>query len=202
MKSIRRRPSLLRPAGEWKKVWPLGGGSWPKTADKPPVSEFESPKLNTAGKLHSAGKQNVDIGSSSSSNNNVTPITSLQIGTIFRRQGERERYSQFKLPVEQTVSYIGIGLKFIKLVYFRYQFCTDIHRFLPSNTGTVPVPTGTEPYHTRYIRYRYPLLGISVTVFSVPVDTELIKSCSNAAMQVIAPPRLLFIHTVSKLYFV
>ncbi|MFS8022389.1 hypothetical protein Hanom_Chr16g01438891 [Helianthus anomalus] len=53
-----------------------------------------------------------------------------------------------------------------------------------------------------YIRYRYPLLRISVMVFSVTVVTELIKSCSNAAMQVIAPFRLLFIHTVSKLYFV
>lgn len=95
------------------------------------------------------------------------------------------------------VSGIGTGLKFTKPVYFRYRFCTGIHRFLPSNTGAVPVPTGTEPYHTRYIRYLYPLSGISV-----PVGTELIKSCSNAAMQVIAPFRLLFIHTVSKLYFV
>ncbi|KAJ0599014.1 hypothetical protein HanIR_Chr03g0100051 [Helianthus annuus] len=100
------------------------------------------------------------------------------------------------------VSGIGTGLKFTKPVYFRYRFCTGIHRFLPSNTCAVPVPTGTEPYHTRYIRCRYPLLGISVTVFSVPVGTELIKSCSNASMQVIAPFRLLFIHTVSKLYFV
>ncbi|KAJ0488755.1 hypothetical protein HanHA300_Chr12g0436371 [Helianthus annuus] len=83
------------------------------------------------------------------------------------------------------VSGIGIGLKFIKPVYFRYRFCTGIHRFLLSNTGAVPVPTGTEPYHTRYIRYRYSLLGISVTVFSVPVGNELIKSCSNATMQVI-----------------
>ncbi|MFS8033685.1 hypothetical protein Hanom_Chr17g01572471 [Helianthus anomalus] len=48
-------------------------------------------------------------------------------------------------------------------------------------------------YRTRYIRYRYPLLGISVTVFSVPVGTELIKSCSNVTMQVIAQFRLLFI---------
>ncbi|KAJ0480606.1 hypothetical protein HanIR_Chr13g0633631 [Helianthus annuus] len=100
------------------------------------------------------------------------------------------------------VSGIGTVLKFTKPVYFRYRFCTGIQRFLPSNTGAVPVPTGTEPYHTRYIRYRYPLLGILVTVFSVPVGTELIKSCSNASMQVIAPFRLLFIHTVSKLYFV
>ncbi|MFS7940865.1 hypothetical protein Hanom_Chr05g00469331 [Helianthus anomalus] len=100
------------------------------------------------------------------------------------------------------VSGIDTSLKFIKSVYFRYRFCTDIHRFLPSNTGAVLVPTGTEPYHARYIRYRYPLLGILVTVFSVPVGTKLIKSCSNAAMQVIAPFRLIFIHTVSKLYFV
>ncbi|KAJ0861272.1 hypothetical protein HanPSC8_Chr12g0504801 [Helianthus annuus] len=63
------------------------------------------------------------------------------------------------------VSGIGTCLRFTKLVYFRYRFCT-------------------------------------VTVFSVPVGTELIKSCSNAGMQVIAPFRLLFIHTVSKLYFV
>ncbi|MFS7931749.1 hypothetical protein Hanom_Chr04g00359641 [Helianthus anomalus] len=88
------------------------------------------------------------------------------------------------------------------MVYFRYQFNTVIHQFLPSNTGVVPVPTSTEPYRTRYIRYQYTLLGISVTVFSVPVGTELIKSCSNVTMQVIAPFRLLFIHTVSKLYFV
>ncbi|MFS8015716.1 hypothetical protein Hanom_Chr15g01359911 [Helianthus anomalus] len=65
-----------------------------------------------------------------------------------------------------------------------------------------PVPTGTEPYRTRYIRYWYPLLEISVMVFSIPVGTELINSCSNVAMQVIALFRLLFIHTVGKLYFV
>ncbi|KAJ0617822.1 hypothetical protein HanHA89_Chr02g0046161 [Helianthus annuus] len=78
-------------------------------------------------------------------------------------------------------------------VYFRCRFGTGIHRFLPSNTVVIPVLTGTEPYRTRYIRYRYPLLGISVTVFSVPVGTELIKSRSNVAMKVIAPFRLLFI---------
>ncbi|MFS7960902.1 hypothetical protein Hanom_Chr08g00708481 [Helianthus anomalus] len=71
------------------------------------------------------------------------------------------------------VSGIGTGLKFTKSEYFRYRFCTGIHRFLPSNTGAVPVPTGTESYHTRYIRYRYPLLEISVTVYSVLVGTEL-----------------------------
>ncbi|KAJ0520475.1 hypothetical protein HanIR_Chr10g0459841 [Helianthus annuus] len=100
----------------------------------------------------------------------------------------------------------GIGYRYRSQIYqigvFLYRFRTGIHRFLPSNTGAVPIPTCTEPCHTRYIRYRYPLLGISVPVFSVPVGNELIKSCSNAAMQVIAPFRLLFIHTVSKLYFV
>ncbi|MFS7901373.1 hypothetical protein Hanom_Chr00s201380g01838011 [Helianthus anomalus] len=79
---------------------------------------------------------------------------------------------------------IGTGLKFIKPVYFLYQFRTGIHWFLPSNTGSVPIATCTEPCHTRYIRYRYPLLVISVPVFSVPVGNELIKSSSNAAMQV------------------
>ncbi|MFS7927663.1 hypothetical protein Hanom_Chr04g00311761 [Helianthus anomalus] len=33
-------------------------------------------------------------------------------------------------------------------VYFRYRFGSGIHRFLPSNTGVVPVPTGTETYRT------------------------------------------------------
>ncbi|BAT02392.1 Os07g0586266, partial [Oryza sativa Japonica Group] len=37
-----------------KKVLPLGGGAAPKVADSPPVSELESPKLNTAGKRQSA----------------------------------------------------------------------------------------------------------------------------------------------------
>lgn len=30
---------------------PLGGGAWPNAADRPPVSELESPKLKMAGKL-------------------------------------------------------------------------------------------------------------------------------------------------------
>ena len=34
---------------------PLGGGACPKTAEKPPVSELESPKLKMAGKLHGFG---------------------------------------------------------------------------------------------------------------------------------------------------
>ncbi|KAJ0770547.1 hypothetical protein HanPI659440_Chr07g0258881 [Helianthus annuus] len=84
-------------------------------------------------------------------------------------------------------------------VCFPYRFGTGIHRFLPSNTGAVSVPTSIEPYRTMYILYWYPLLGISVTVFSVPVGTDLIKSCSNVAMQVIVPFRLLFIHRVSDL---
>ncbi|MFS7992783.1 hypothetical protein Hanom_Chr12g01086391 [Helianthus anomalus] len=79
------------------------------------------------------------------------------------------------------------------------------HRHLSVFTLKYRCRTSTdhiEPYRTMYIRYRYPLLGISVTVFSVPVGTELIKSCSSVAMQVIAPFRLFLIHTVSKLYFV
>ncbi|MFS7930414.1 hypothetical protein Hanom_Chr04g00344051 [Helianthus anomalus] len=79
---------------------------------------------------------------------------------------------------------IGTGLKFTKPVYFWYRFRTGVHRFLPSNTGAVPIPTCIEPCHTRYIRYQYPLLRISVPVFSVSVGNELIKSCSNATMQV------------------
>ncbi|MFS8032506.1 hypothetical protein Hanom_Chr17g01558581 [Helianthus anomalus] len=46
-----------------------------------------------------------------------------------------------------------------------------------------------------YIRYRYPLLRMSVTVVSIPV-TELIKSFINVAIQVIVPFRLLFLHTL------
>lgn len=77
-KSIRTRPSQTRPAGEWKKVSPLGGGvaGSPNIAVKAPVSELESPKLNMAGKLHS-GKDNIETGS-----NNVTYISSLLIGFI------------------------------------------------------------------------------------------------------------------------
>ncbi|MFS8026461.1 hypothetical protein Hanom_Chr16g01486991 [Helianthus anomalus] len=56
--------------------------------------------------------------------------------------------------------------------HFRYRFGTGIYRFLPSNTGT-------EPYRTGYIRYRYPLWGFSVPVLSIPNGTELIP---------IAPP--------------
>lgn len=86
MKSIKRRPSQRRPAGEWKKVSPLGGGSAasPNMAVKAPVSEFESPKLNIAGNLHS-GKLDMEIGIGIGSNNNsnVTVISSLQIVTIF-----------------------------------------------------------------------------------------------------------------------
>ncbi|MFS7934068.1 hypothetical protein Hanom_Chr05g00387161 [Helianthus anomalus] len=72
------------------------------------------------------------------------------------------------------------------------RYGTGIYWFLPSNTGTVPVRnryryptgTGTEPYHTGYLRYRYryPLLRIfGNSTFgsgtgSVPDDTELIPS--------------------------
>ncbi|MFS8003399.1 hypothetical protein Hanom_Chr13g01213551 [Helianthus anomalus] len=66
------------------------------------------------------------------------------------------------------VSGTGISIMFTKPVIFfipyRYRLLTFSisvwHRFLPSNTGTVPVPTGTEPYRASYIRYQYPLLGI------------------------------------------
>jgi len=46
-----RRPSENRPFGEWKKVIPLGGGACPNAAERPPVSELESPKLKMALKL-------------------------------------------------------------------------------------------------------------------------------------------------------
>ncbi|MFS7916396.1 hypothetical protein Hanom_Chr02g00176641 [Helianthus anomalus] len=62
----------------------------------------------------------------------------------------------------------GPSTKFIKPGIFfvpnRYRLLTFSifvwHWFLPSNTGTIPVPTGTEPYRARYIWYRYSLLGI------------------------------------------
>lgn len=48
-----RRPSQNRPAGLLKKICPLGGSRRsPTPATRPPVSEFESPKLKTAGKLN------------------------------------------------------------------------------------------------------------------------------------------------------
>lgn len=49
-----RRPSLHRPTGMPKNVWPKGSGNDMKRADIPPVSELESPKLKIAGKLQSA----------------------------------------------------------------------------------------------------------------------------------------------------
>ncbi|MFS7963462.1 hypothetical protein Hanom_Chr08g00738341 [Helianthus anomalus] len=98
----------------------------------------------------------------------------------------------------------GTGIKFTNQVYFRYRFGTGFYPLIPVSCQYRPVPCQYRPVlnRTRYIRYRYPLLGISIAVFLVPVGTELIKSSSNVAMQVIAPFRLLFIHTVSKLYFV
>lgn len=47
-----KRPSQYLPDGVWKYVSPLGGRACPNTAERPPVSEFESPKLKMAGKLH------------------------------------------------------------------------------------------------------------------------------------------------------
>ena len=52
MKSMTRRPSQYLPAGEPGKVIPWGGPAWPKAAERPPVSELESPKLKIAGKWH------------------------------------------------------------------------------------------------------------------------------------------------------
>ena len=47
-----KRPSEKRPDGLRKNVCPLGGPSGKAIpAAKPPVSEFESPKLKIAGKL-------------------------------------------------------------------------------------------------------------------------------------------------------
>lgn len=40
----------------------MGGGDWPNAADKPPVSEFESPKLNIAGNWHGFLASTMDIG--------------------------------------------------------------------------------------------------------------------------------------------
>ncbi|KAJ0842751.1 hypothetical protein HanRHA438_Chr15g0683981 [Helianthus annuus] len=77
-----------------------------------------------------------------------------------------------------------IGIEFTKpgifLVPVRHRYSSVFTLKCRCRTST-----GTDLYRTRYIRYRYPLLGISVTVFSVPVRTELIKSRSNVAMQVI-----------------
>ena len=56
MKSMMRRPSEYLPIGIPKKVSPLGGGAGPKAAERPPVSEFESPKLKMAGNSHGGGE--------------------------------------------------------------------------------------------------------------------------------------------------
>ena len=52
IKSMIRRPSQYLPAGPPKYDSPFGGGTWPYATERPPVSEFESPKLNIAGKSH------------------------------------------------------------------------------------------------------------------------------------------------------
>lgn len=49
-----RRPSEARPDGFLKYVIPNGYLSAGKAAQKPPVSEFESPKLKIAGNEHFA----------------------------------------------------------------------------------------------------------------------------------------------------
>lgn len=51
MKSINKRPSQSRPAGAWIWVSRFGGGVDRNATERPPVSEFESPKLKMAGKL-------------------------------------------------------------------------------------------------------------------------------------------------------
>lgn len=58
MKSMIRRPSENLPEGIWKKVSPYGELRGPKAAEKPPVSEFESPRAKIAGK--SQGLQRID----------------------------------------------------------------------------------------------------------------------------------------------
>ncbi|MFS8032803.1 hypothetical protein Hanom_Chr17g01561951 [Helianthus anomalus] len=70
---------------------------------------------------------------------------------------------------------IGTGTEFTEPVTFSVPVWYRHFRFLPSNTGIVPVPN-----RTGYIRYRHLLLGIfgtgtfgSVTG-SVPVGTELV----------------------------
>ncbi|MFS7992517.1 hypothetical protein Hanom_Chr12g01083121 [Helianthus anomalus] len=65
---------------------------------------------------------------------------------------------------------IGIDIKFTKPGVFMVPVR---HWYLLVFTLNYMCRTSTELYRTRYIRYRYPLLGISVTVFSVPVGTEL-----------------------------
>lgn len=49
-KSIIRRPSHNLPDGLWKNVRPVGRPNLrPSPSEKPPVSEFESPKLKITG---------------------------------------------------------------------------------------------------------------------------------------------------------
>lgn len=59
MKSSMTFPSQYLPEGLWKKESPFGERSLWNAADLPPVSEFESPKLNMAGKLQLLGSPTV-----------------------------------------------------------------------------------------------------------------------------------------------
>lgn len=51
-KSRMSLPSVARPVGFLKKVMPLGPCCGGNTAQNPPVSELESPKLKIASNLH------------------------------------------------------------------------------------------------------------------------------------------------------
>lgn len=53
-------PSQARPEGFLKKVMPLGGYGAGKAAQKPPVSEFESPKLKIALNSHLGSVENAE----------------------------------------------------------------------------------------------------------------------------------------------
>ncbi|MFS7992045.1 putative mitochondrial carrier domain superfamily [Helianthus anomalus] len=149
-----------------------------------------------------------------------SPVFTLKYRCRTSTEPYHTRYNRYRYPllgISVTVFSVPVGTELIKscsnatIQVIRYQIYQTgvfsvpvLHRYSPVFTLKYRCRTSTDRYRTvPYIRYRYPLFGISVTVFSVPVGgTEFIKSCSNATMQAIAPFRLLFIHTVSKLYFV
>ena len=67
---------------------PLGGGACPKTAERPPVSELESPKLKTAGKLQGF-RARTECGTSRSAKTAIIK----EWHSMRERERERERES-------------------------------------------------------------------------------------------------------------
>lgn len=114
IKSMSKRPSQYLPDGLRKYVSPFGGGNCPSTADNPPVSEFELPKLKIAGKSHATAAGAKHAGNRQSSN--ATAATAIQgpegssfkrpsicSGCVSARYASERKSSNMRLGIEPSV---------------------------------------------------------------------------------------------------